>query len=416
MEILHRAHSSSRFPPEARNIAAAIRAYETGEIQYWDKYTVIWNGEIAGYFPTYRSFCENRASLVADFAERHSPGWLWYEEPLQPRSMPTTLEGTGPAAPATAMRATATVMEDRLGYGFGSWTITMGFRRLKPYVSKEATGEDAAEGQDCNEGRVPYKSRFAEGLALEPDETVPQIHFDVLLDSGATYPILYQSDLVHLGISPTSYAAQSVTRVATVNGNIDMALYEMLASVTDINCGSLVDENRAVWPSEPAMLGNVVPVGTMRASQGRRKSQQSMPVTLSASGERSAVRNRASGCGRLSGMLPFISCYLTAAPGTGVIWMGEDRSDVLGVDKFPGQLSYSSKTKPAAAERLRRLAEGGATIGVHFEQTVPEGGSITDQDTEFGSSTLTRYDANGEVMETVIVDPTGRSEAERGHI
>lgn len=39
-------------------------------------------------------------------------------------------------------------------------------------------------------------------------------------------------------------------------------------------------------------------------------------------------------------MLPFLACYTSSAPTTDVFNLGEDRNDVLGAVKYPGQRRY----------------------------------------------------------------------------
>jgi hypothetical protein len=59
---------------------------------------------------------------------------------------------------------------------------------------------------------------------------------------------------------------------------------------------------------------------------------------------------------RLSGLLPFHVCYLSGAPGTFKLWMGEDRRDVLGAGRLPGMMRYGEILGgPQAGEKSKRV-------------------------------------------------------------
>jgi hypothetical protein len=59
---------------------------------------------------------------------------------------------------------------------------------------------------------------------------------------------------------------------------------------------------------------------------------------------------------RLSGLLPFHVCYLSGAPGTFKLWMGEDRRDVLGAGRLPGMMRYGEILGgPQTGEKSKRV-------------------------------------------------------------
>ena len=69
---------------------------------------------------------------------------------------------------------------------------------------------------------------------------------------------------------------------------------------------------------------------------------------------------------RLSGLLPFHVCYLSGAPGTFKLWMGEDRRDVLGAGRLPDMMRYGEilgatqageKSKRVPASTTLKLAQ-----------------------------------------------------------
>lgn len=43
---------------------------------------------------------------------------------------------------------------------------------------------------------------------------------------------------------------------------------------------------------------------------------------------------------RLSGMVPFLACYMSSAPTMNILMLGEDRNDVLGAHRMPGQMRW----------------------------------------------------------------------------
>ena len=43
---------------------------------------------------------------------------------------------------------------------------------------------------------------------------------------------------------------------------------------------------------------------------------------------------------RLSGILPFLACYVSSVPTRNILCLGEDRNDVLGAHKTPGQTRW----------------------------------------------------------------------------
>ena len=47
---------------------------------------------------------------------------------------------------------------------------------------------------------------------------------------------------------------------------------------------------------------------------------------------------------RLSGMIPFLACYVSVVPTRNILCLGEDRNDVLGAHKMPGQTRWDIST------------------------------------------------------------------------
>ncbi|KAJ2986663.1 hypothetical protein NUW58_g4919 [Xylaria curta] len=187
-------------------------------------------------------------------------------------------------------------------------------------------------------------------------------HLETLLDSGATFPIIFESDLARLNIDLSKYPAQGTLDVNTVGGKSKLKFYEMFVSVCTREGHSLVGpEAEAVWPEEPLALGGFCPVLIQRD-----------PIV-------------GSGGQRLSGMLPFDACYLSSAPGMGRLWLGEDRRDVLGTSRLPAHLRFDSDNKfileyPEEFEDLRRAARTPDRVIFLHEFSDTPGTFLTDSD------------------------------------
>lgn len=343
---------------------------------------------------SYRSFCEDRAARLDRYEREYGPGWLWYEAPLE--------LGEGAGMGLAAMRATSSV-QNRNVWGMGSWNVTMGFRRVKAYVSRTRTqnrvqtptsilkqrqprtpsppyssdsDSDADASYKLPRNTTPPPNTPAKDLTLADDPTAPNVHFDMLLDSGATFPLLYERDLSALGIDAETYPAQTVTSISTVDGTFDSRLYEVRATVTTENGAPLVDPQRPVFPRERHELGAVVPVAVLPRSRSLGDIPPS-PVLIRG-GKRVKARSETRAPGqRLSGQLPFMACYASVVPDSQTIWLGEDRRDVLGADKFPGQRRFLVDTEDEAA-KFRRLAW--RAPGVRFEHRVGGGLRLVDEE------------------------------------
>jgi hypothetical protein len=127
--------------------------------------------------------------------------------------------------------------------------------------------------------------------------------------AGASFPLLYERDFLDLGVELDHYAAQSLQAISTANGLIYSRVYEMfVAVVQEETCAQLVDENDAVWPAHPKYLGGLCPVAQL----------QSAADSLDPQG---LVYNA-----RLSGLLPFLACYVSCTPARNRMFLGEDRN------------------------------------------------------------------------------------------
>jgi hypothetical protein len=160
-----------------------------------------------------------------------------------------------------------------------------------------------------------------EGEVWAGDEG-PRLWFESMLDSGATYPSLHTEDFGNLGIDSNNYGCQSVQRMRTASGYSNSRIYELYVSVLDHDGRQLVDSTDPVYPSPcPLYLGSLCPVV-----------ECSLPMTIDPNGMETEHR--------LSGILPFLACYVSSTPSRGIMYLGEDRNDVLGHNKMPGQKKW----------------------------------------------------------------------------
>ncbi|KAK4245936.1 hypothetical protein C7999DRAFT_15909 [Corynascus novoguineensis] len=366
LNILDILLQNSNFPPERQNIEAAMAGYQSGAIPYSDSYTLLWGGHIVDRCPDYVSFTNDRDIRLSRYATEYGPGWLWYEPPLSAGS--STMRG-----PAAAAKK-GFCLESKASWrqateNMGHYTILMGFRRRKANVMRGGEKEEEEEGRGRGEGggggggggggtkpkqpfpfprqTIPQPDTSAQGKTI-PDPDGPRIIYNMLLDSGATLPTLWESDLPALGIHPRQYAAQSGRRVHTADSTLVARVYELdvslLGSTDDDNdidgSGNTFSSkteadhpNRSSRPAPP--LSCTIPVLVFPGSPSRGDGTSTTTNTTTA-GDPSpdAVPDR------LSGLLPFHACYLSGAPGTFRLWMGDRRRDVLGTGRLPGMMRY----------------------------------------------------------------------------
>ncbi|KAK7757953.1 hypothetical protein SLS62_000331 [Diatrype stigma] len=300
VETLNWALDTCECEAEAVNIRAALQGYASGEIGYSDNFTLIYGGHIVDVCPTYQSFCVDRSERLRRYADKYGEGWLWSEPPL-----------AGPAFEVLAKKGLSLDRETSSSFGIGHYAVHLNFMVDKRKVMREGRrptkdiSDDTSSQSDSQSGS-------------HPDEV--RAHLKTLLDSGATVPMLHPNDLQQLKIDMKWYSAQGVVGTNTANGKTKNRYYEMYVSVCTEDGSSIVGQGNSVtWPNEPSTLGGFLPV---IIAGSRRRGKQ---VTYT---------------DRLSGLLPFDASYVSSAPTTGRIWLGEDRRDVLGASRFPGHLRY----------------------------------------------------------------------------
>ena len=301
--VLEDALRTSEFAPEVENIKAAIDGYRNGDIRYSTQYTLIWNGIIVDQVNTYADFTADRLMRLNRYLEEYGPHWLWWESPLE-------------VHPNNAPRQSrcCTLVRNVAYHGLGQYYIRQAFWKRADWVRRLPIGTSATLPPTLAANMLTTE----EGLVYCQSEG-PKLAFCSLLDSGATFPSLCPSDFHLLGIDADNYAAQTIETLETANGRVHARTYEMFVSPLDQDTmESLVDENDAVWPYHAKYLGGLCPVTTVINE-------------ITQPDENGYIPNQ-----RLSGLLPFLACYVTSTPTRNNIFMGEDRNDVMGGHKTPG--------------------------------------------------------------------------------
>jgi hypothetical protein len=146
--------------------------------------------------------------------------------------------------------------------------------------------------------------------------------------------------------------------MVTANGEKVVRVFELFVCVLDKDGKQLVDKNDPVYPHAPYYLGSMCPVAEIEGEV--QYDEQGRQICL-----------------RLSGMLPFAACYVASAPTRDGIHLGEDRNDVLGSHKMPGQKKWSLEEPTLPSEDLPDDHYGRPKITFSHRQ-----GMIVDRDYE----------------------------------
>jgi hypothetical protein len=206
----------------------------------------------------------------------------------------------------------------------GCWYITQGYWKRSGWVMRMAGTSDTTPS-----AFEPYFQKQADGSVF-CQEAGPKQAFRSILDSGATYPSLYQEDFQKLMIDEANYAAQSVERLGTPNGDMYSRLFELFVSVLGKDQKQLVDENHCAHPYHAKYLGGLMPVAEVKGAIQYDAHGMELP-------------------NRLSGLLPFLACYVASAPTRNTLFLGEDRKDVLGSHRMPGHRKWDIALPTAPA-------------------------------------------------------------------
>ncbi|CZT44743.1 uncharacterized protein RSE6_04959 [Rhynchosporium secalis] len=307
LKVLEWALSTSKFGPEAENIECAIAGYNSGDIGFNDHLTVIYAGHIFGGVSTYSEFVRTRTEILDKCFEMYGEGWMWYEPPLNvhPESKPKAFSSVG-------------LEREENWTALGGFYVNQGYWKRAGWVSRmkqTAPLEPALVS-------VQFEEHPRDPDLVNCQAEGPRLSYRSILDSGATFPSLHEEDFYSLGINTNFYAAQSVTCLETANGEAATRLFELFVCVLDDEGKQLVDEKNAVYPLSHKYLGGMCPV--VQCITPLKYSAQGIPIA-----------------NRLSGIIPFAASYVSSAPTRNVIYLGEDRNDVLGAHRMPGQRKWS---------------------------------------------------------------------------
>ncbi|RGP79824.1 hypothetical protein FLONG3_2004 [Fusarium longipes] len=392
IDLLTASLERNECPDGDTNIRAAINAYQIGQIKCWDKWTLI-------------------------YASQYGEGWLWYEPPL-------ALAGAHQTEQLMAATWAQPSVESGLlsEYNPYAWEISMGFKRVRGFHSR--VSQRLSKLGLTKKGKVlMYQTKLREfgsnerGTCFVEDEdeetTAPRVCFKMLLDSGATHPSLHNSDLQYLGIDRKTYPAQTHVAISTAESSTAVArVYEMRIDVCRHNGESLVGDD-PVFPNERRELGGIAPVMVLVSSTPDESEplsewyDEALKNGEDVSEEATAQRYKGPGESRLSGMFPFQVCYFAGVPGKSVFWFGEDRRDVLGADRMPGQQRWERHLRAKGVQRPDETSHlGRPTVAFHHQM---DGLKLVDTDSTVdpGTSFLTIDNAKGarQVVMKVGEDP-----------
>lgn len=303
IRVLLEFQGKSKCEPEVANIQAAIDGYRSGQIPFWDQYTLIWAGKIVDTAPDYPTFAADREARLDRYMVEHGPGWFWYEEPLK-------------LAPHERNNAklSGTLARDINKNNLGHYWVKQAFWKRSGFVMRMPVSWYNAKSDPV----ITPQMHILPSGHLNCGGNGPQLTFTQLLDSGATMPSLHPNDFPALGIDENVYPAQTIGTIYTANGIVSSKVYEMMGTTLDENGAHLVDQKDPMWPGF-LWLGGLMPVVQC---VGVDETPNAMGL----------VQNQ-----RLSGILPFLSCYMSVTPTRNAMFIGEDRNDVLGSHRVPGQ-------------------------------------------------------------------------------
>ncbi|KXX80173.1 hypothetical protein MMYC01_204122 [Madurella mycetomatis] len=374
LDLLNFLLQSCEFAPERANLEAAISGYESGTIPYSDSYTLIWAGHIVDRCPSFDSFTADRSERLDRYLTQYGPGWLWYEPPLS--------AGGGTTRGPTVLAKKGLCLENLANWrlkteNMGHYRVTMGFCRRKELVCRDPTfyqpPPPTVTAAQATRYLPPRKARTSSiiptpgstSLRTVPDPDGPRIFWSTLLDSGATLPCIFEADLPFLQINPSSYAAQSGRVIATAESVSRMRVYEL-------DVGIFHDPTHPLQ-AEASSTSTSSNTNSNSSNSHNHRSLQLQAVVPAHAIPVVALPGRANSDGdaelapdRLSGLLPFHVCYVSSAPGNFRIWMGEDRRDVLGAARLPGQMRYAHPpARPAGGEEDHHHYHPGGQVSRH---------------------------------------------------
>lgn len=421
--------TESECEPMRSNITAAIRGYQEGTIACSSTYTLIFAGHIVDTTcRTWAEFTVDRKERLNGYFEQHGPGYLWWEPPLAGgkdrvnAKKALLLDVTKHVEPDIQFRddqchfripmcfRKESALTCRVGgtqrraSSAGQGDFSRPSNRKRKWVPAD-DGESDAEVLKRARGTPAdtywshvFPQKTAIGAALSRAEPVAtdagasttagltQV-FEMLLDSGCETPILYHADFVSLGFTEADMNAATVTTVHGANGRKSiLKIFELLGGV-QLSEDDFYDHD--LFPTCVIKLD-----WRLNPPPGY-------------SGE------------RLSGVLPFLAYYMSFAPGMDRAHLGNERVDVLGMQRIPGGLRYDPFMKPQLGERretlLKKLQVRNPSKIVFEHQRVSGGRTLMEEelDSEGGASRITLFHTDGTVMQTCKIETPQKRRRQR---
>ena len=421
LAVLQKTLAQSTVPecePMRANISAAIRGYQEGIIECSRTYTLIFAGHIVDTTcRTWAEFTVDRKKRLDEYSEKHGPGFLWWEPPLAGgkdsvhAKKALLLDVKKHIEPDVQFRDDQCHLRIPMCFRKES-ALTCRLGGIPRHQSETGQGDSSKskikkrkwvrvdDGE--SDAEVLKKARGVAADAHEP-HMVPErtakwavlskpvqtsvgsstttgqaLCFEMLLDSGCETPILYHDDLVSLGFTQNDMNAASVTIVHGANGRkSSLKIFELLAGV-QLSEDDSYDHD--LFPTCVIKLDWMLkpPVGY--------------------SGE------------RLSGVLPFLAYYMSFAPGMDRAHLGDERGDVLGMQRIPGGLRYDPFMKPRLGEHRERLFKKlqlRNPTKIVFEHRRESGRRTLveeEVDSDVRTSRITLLDTDGTVVQTCKIE------------
>ncbi|KAK6210721.1 hypothetical protein LQW54_005926 [Pestalotiopsis sp. IQ-011] len=305
LKLLRSALQDPVYQNQKVNIVAAIQGYHSGKMKCSENYTLLYAGEVVDTCPSYQSFAVDRRERIERYCEQHGDGWLWWEPPLaEGRTNPVAKKGFCLYQSKDGGHGTNK-------FNSSPWSIHMRFV--------------------VDEAKVKGSNKKSIWKSVKPSahkkNWLRAATFKVMLDSGASYPLLLDEDFDHLGIPNfrKNYAPQSTWTLEAVGGSFQAPYYDL-----DVGLGAslhrqewdVLEQKLTGWPHEEGIMGGLTPVAVVPGDSGKHWEQ------------------------RLSGVMPFIACYTSSVPTMGEIWMGEERRDVVGARRFSPFARHTNTGNP----------------------------------------------------------------------
>ncbi|KAL1864324.1 hypothetical protein Daus18300_007747 [Diaporthe australafricana] len=411
--------------PMRANISAAIQGYQDGTIGCSSTYTLIFAGRIVdSTCRTWAEFTVDRKDRLDQYFQQHGSGSLWWEPPLASgrdnlnAKKALLLDVTKYNNPDVQFRddqchfripmcfrkesALTCRLEEDQNRQAKSWQgnsqTPSALKRKWVWVDDgesdaEVLRKMKAQANDAHDP-TPLPSSNSEKTAkgaiiskAQPgpetlsrkagvSETTGQTHyFEMLLDSGCETPILYHADFVALGFTLSDMNAATVATIHGANGRKStLKIFELLGGV-QLDGDDL--HNDELFPTCVIKLD-----WRLKPPSGY-------------SGE------------RLSGIFPFLAYYMTFAPGMDRVHLGDERRDVLGMQRIPGGLRYDPFVKPELGELretlLKKLQVKNPSKVVFEHQTRSGGRKLREEESEGCTARITLAHPDGTVMQTCEV-------------